>query len=226
MSVPFSRVYTSRYGAPLIDRFDPRIFQFTYFAKCMDCTFCNDSCCQYGVDIETPRIEALDQYREELENYLSVPRSKWYRDDPDDFGIEPEPEYPGGAYTRTTVAELPTGRSKHNSEACVFLDPVGRGCRIHRFALEKGIDVHDIKPMICLMFPVLHSEGQLVPAIEFDEGILVCEGSGDTLYRSAREDLLYYFGPEMIAELDAYEATLPTAVETVESGRIPLVVGS
>jgi hypothetical protein len=93
-------------------------------------------------------------------------------------------------------------RSPHNTEACVFLDPVGRGCRIHRFALERGIDVHDIKPMICLMFPVLFEHGELRPAIEFEDHDIVCEGPGESLYESSRHELLYYFGPELVAELD------------------------
>ena len=225
MPVPFSRPYPSRYGVPIIDRFDPRIFSLTFFAKCMDCTVCHDACCQYGVDIELPRVDALDRHRRELELVLNVSRSQWFRDDPDDFGIELEPDYPGGAYTRTSVAALPDGRSRHSGEACVFLDPVDRGCRIHRFALERDIDVHDIKPMICLMFPVLHAEGELIPAVEFEDGTLICAGPGDSLYRAARPDLQYYFGRDLIDELDAYEACL-TRVRQAESGRIPLPVGA
>ncbi|MFO0938648.1 MAG: hypothetical protein U0798_19270, partial [Gemmataceae bacterium] len=152
MSVMLSRPFPSRYGAPIIDRFDPRIYQLTFFSKCMACDFCHDSCCQFGVDIEMPRVAALEQHRSELEAYLGIPREKWFREDSEDFGIIEEPDYPGGEYTRTSVAELPPGRSGHCEEACIFLDPVNRGCRIHRFAIERNIDVHDIKPMVCLMF--------------------------------------------------------------------------
>jgi Fe-S-cluster containining protein len=222
----FSRPYPSRYGAPIIDRFDPRIFSYTFFAKCMDCTSCHDACCQFGVDIELPRVDALDRHRRELELFLKLPRSQWFRDDPDDFGIELEPDYPGGAYTRTAVAPLPDGRSSHSEEACIFLDPGNRGCRIHQFALEQEIDVHDIKPMVCLMFPVLHAGGELIPAVEFEEGLLVCEGPGESLYRAARTDLEYYFGQDMVRELDAYEASLPLAMRQSQSGRISLPVGT
>ncbi|MEJ0041100.1 MAG: hypothetical protein WDM81_02205 [Rhizomicrobium sp.] len=31
---------------------------------------------------------------------------------------------------------------------CVFLNPKGRGCQIHGYALEKGIDYHALKPMV------------------------------------------------------------------------------
>jgi Fe-S-cluster containining protein len=173
----------------------------------MDCTFCSDACCRFGADIEVPRIRELERYRAELESYLGVPRADWFRDDPSDVGFKPEPEYPGGSYTRTEIVELPPGRSPHNDMACVFLDPNGRGCRIHRFALERGIDVHDIKPMVCLLFPLSFDQRTLEPASEFDEDNpdLVCQGPGATLYQAARTDVLYYFGQEMVAELDRLE---------------------
>jgi|SRR5579883_1109700 len=222
MSLPLSRPYPSRYGAPVLDRVDVRIFELTYFAHCMDCGFCHDACCQYGADIEMPRVRAVEEHRAELEAYLGVPRAEWFREHPDDVGILPEAEYPGGAYTRTSVVDLPDGRSPHNTSACVFLDPRGRGCRLHRFALERGIDVHTIKPMVCLLFPLSFNTGQLIPAYEFEIDDLVCQGPGPSLYRSAREDVLYYFGPELVAELDRLERHHAAA-----SGRaLPLPVSS
>jgi Fe-S-cluster containining protein len=181
-----------------VDRLDPEIFRLTYFHHCMDCTFCHDSCCQYGADTELPRVQALERYQAELEAYLGLPRSEWFREDPTDLGYIDEPEYPGGQYTRTRVRD----------GACVFVDRNGRGCRIHRFCLERGIDVHDLKPMVCLMFPVLFAQGRLEPAIELTDGSLACLGAGPTIYRSSRADLGYYFGPELIAELDAIEAAV------------------
>lgn len=206
--LPLSRSYVCRFGAPIIDRIDPAIFQLTYFAECMSCGFCHDACCQYGADIEMPRVEALDAIKDELEPYLGVPRADWFRDGPDDpeaVGVLIEPEYPGGEYTRTHFQTLPEGRSPHSEYACVFLDPVGRGCRIHRFALERGIDVHDIKPMMCLLFPLSFEDRALKPAYEFEVDELVCQGPGASLYQSAREDVRWYFGSEMVVELDRME---------------------
>jgi len=49
----------------------------------------------------------------------------------------------------------------------------------------------------------------LEPAYEFDlDDELVCRGPGQTLYQSARGDVAYYFGPELVAELDAIEREL------------------
>lgn len=225
MSVPLSRPYTSRLGAPTVDRVDPLIFTLTYFGACMDCTFCRDACCQYGADVEIPLVAELDRHREELEAYMGVPRAGWFREDPDDFGVLPEPEYPGGEYTRTQVVELPAGRSPHTDEACVFLDPAERGCRLHRFALERGIPVHRIKPMVCVLFPLSFASGELTPAYEFDEvdGDLVCRGPGATIYRSTRSEVEYYFGPNLVAELDRLERSYRPA--EAEKG-IPLPICS
>jgi Fe-S-cluster containining protein len=222
MSVPLSRPYPSRYGAPVLDRVDPGIFQYRYYHHCMKCDFCHDSCCQYGADIETIRIRELEKYQSELETYLDLPREKWFRDDPEDIGILPEPEYPGGEYTRTAVGPLPAGRSKHTEEACVFLDPVGRGCRIHRFALERNIDVHEIKPMVCLFFPLCHSGGELRPAIEFGLGDLVCMDQGLTIYESSRDEVRYYFGDEMVAELDRIAKDYPPPAEDTSKVSLPI----
>jgi Fe-S-cluster containining protein len=218
MSLPLSRSYPCRFGVPALDRVDPRVFRLRYFAACMDCTYCHDTCCQYGADIDADRVRALDRHRAELEAYLGVPRAKWFRDDPADVGWHAEPEYPGGRYTRTAVAPLPAGRSPHNDEACVFLDPHGRGCRIHRFALDRGVDVREIKPLVCMLFPLSFDQGLLKPAYEFEIDELICAGSGPTLYRAAREDVAGYFGADLVAELDALAATVEPDPEVTPRG--------
>ena len=220
-----SRPYTCRFGAPTLEQVNPRIFHLKYFGECMACTTCHDACCRFGADIDLERVQVIDRYRDVLEAYLGVPRSEWYRENPDDFGILDEPEYPGGKFTRTQVVDLPNGRSSHNSEGCVFLDPVSRGCRLHRFALVQGIDVHEIKPLICMIFPVSFEDGVLEPPIEFEEpGDLVCAGGGQTAYRGARDELAYYFGPEFVAELDAMERDELGLSEPSARGVIPLPV--
>lgn len=207
MNRKLAREYVCRFGAPVLAEVDVRIFTLSYFGTCLDCTFCHDSCCQYGADAEVARLFEIDKIAPDLEQYLGVKREEWFRLDEDDFGVADAPEYPGGRYTRTRVVELPPGRSAHNAEACVFLDPAGRGCRLHRFALERGVEVHAIKPMICLLFPVSFDAGVLCPAFEFEcDDELVCENHGTPIYRGARDDLLWYFGPELVAELDAIEA--------------------
>jgi Fe-S-cluster containining protein len=220
MTRALSQSYPAREGAPVIDRVDPAIFTTTYYRHCMDCATCGDSCCQYGADIEINRVEAIKALAGELEQYLGVERDWWFRTEPDDVGIVEDADYPGGRHTRTGVQELPAGRSAHNADACVFLAPDRRGCRLHAFALDRGIEVHAIKPMVCILFPIYFTQGLLHPAIEFELNDLVCAGPGDSIYRGARDDLRVYFGDAFVAELDAIE----TEFAIVESPtRLPMV---
>ena len=76
---------------------------------------------------------------------------------------------------------------------------------IHSFCLQNAIDYHDLKPMVSCLFPVTFGEGLLSPATEVDDKTLRCLGKGRSLYAGARSELQYYFGPELISELDALE---------------------
>jgi hypothetical protein len=109
---------------------------------------------------------------------------------------------------------------------CVFANRQGRGCLIHRYALQNGLDVHEIKPMVCVIFPLFWREGALVPSVEIADGTLVCLGRGPSLYRSVRQEVAYYFGAELVAELDQIERAalrdLPAQHPAVAGRTIPL----
>jgi hypothetical protein len=79
---------------------------------------------------------------------------------------------------------------------------------IHSFALDNGLDYHDLKPMVSVLFPVTFDEGLLHPAAEIDDGSLQCAGDGPTLYRGVRSEIPWYFGHDLVAELDAIEAAV------------------
>ena len=226
MSLNLSRSYTSREGAPVIDRVDSRIFTLTYFMKCMACDYCDDTCCQYGADVDLRKVQAIEAIADQLEPVVGSDRSTWFLTDPEEFGVYEDADYPGTDYTRTRVVPLPVLRSRHNEEACVFLDPIGRGCRLHSFALQHGIDVHTIKPMICIIFPLSFAEGELKPALELEIEDLLCQGQGETLYDATRPELEYYFGHELVQELDTLAASFRAAVVPAGSDLISLPLRS
>lgn len=194
MTVPLSRPYTARIGAPTVERVDPRIFQLTFFHFCMACTFCHDSCCQYGATIEEPKVQAILDRAADIGQYVGVPPAEWFEPN-----WRPDSDYAGGRYTRTQVRETAHG------PRCVFLNADGRGCLLHKFALDHGVPVQSLKPMACNLFPVLWEDGALIVPQEIEDRSLVCLDHGTTLYRSARNDLQWYFGPELVAELDGLE---------------------
>ncbi len=60
-----------------------------------------------------------------------------------------------------------------------------------------------MKPMVSTLFPVTFGEGTLLCSEELVDGSLVCAGDGPTAYEMARSELAYYFGAELVGELDA-----------------------
>lgn len=172
----------------MIAAVDTAIFVRTYFGACMECTFCHDSCCQYGADVSDLDEARLRAQANDLEAYIGVRRDEWFTGE-----YEVESDWPGGRATRTQL----------RGERCVFLNPRGRGCLLHQYALEKGGDVHEIKPMVCILFPVSWYGSTLAPADEIEDNDMICLTAGPTCYQSARADLAYYFGAELVQELDA-----------------------
>lgn len=184
-----SRPFPSRYGAPVLDRVDSLIFTARYFVRCMECSSCGDWCCSHGVDVDAPNAARIMGHADALEPLVGRPRAEWLTD------VEkPDAEMPGGAYRRTRAID----------GACVFLDRTERGCKLHRYALSIGLDYHELKPMVSALFPVTFDEGLLHPSDEVHDGTLVCMGETyPSLYEGARDELAFYFGGALVAELDA-----------------------
>ena len=129
-------------------------------------------------------------HADDLETYIGIPRDQWFTGE-----VAVEPDSPGGETWRTRVVD----------GACVFLNRRGRGCLLHAFCLERGIDHHELKSLVDGLFPLSFEAGVLGPALEVEANELVCLDTGPTLYRGVREELRYYFGDVLVAELDRVE---------------------
>jgi hypothetical protein len=200
-----SRSYTSIEGAPTLERVDDEIFRLSYFARCMDCSFCHDACCSYGVDVDEPNVARILAHREALEARLGIPASEWF---------EPErardADFPGGHFTRTRVRD---GK-------CVFFRRSGRGCELHAFSLENGLAYQSLKPFVSSLFPLTFDAGLLRASSEARDRTLVCTTSGTALVDGVRSDLAHYFGAALVAELDHLRATSgPLSLGTESTGR-------
>ncbi|MBI5029006.1 MAG: YkgJ family cysteine cluster protein [Chloroflexi bacterium] len=203
-----SESYAGREGAPLVHQVDMDIFTKTYFMHCMACTFCNDSCCQYGADVSLNEARRIEEKGDAIERYTRVPRAQWF-----DETFQADLDFAGEGNTQTSLG--PRG--------CIFLNPTGRSCMIHAFCLENGMDYHALKPMVCCLFPVTFGNGLLSPSLDVDDASLICLDQGPSLYAGAREELRYYFGDELVAELDAIEAAglAPSIVNVSVSQSLP-----
>jgi len=166
---------------------DPAIFALRYFTHCMACGFCKDACCDHGVDIDLDNVERLKALPPDFHDRVGVPAEDWFTDE-----IIADSEFPGGLHVRTRV----------KNGTCVFRNAHARGCAIHAYCLETGLDYHRFKPMVSALFPVTFENGVLTASGEAADGSLICGGSGPSLYDGARGELSYYFGPDLVAELD------------------------
>ena len=187
------QAYPSRDGAPIISEVDLNIFVRRYFTYCLDCTFCHDACCLHGTDVDVENFERINAHAEALEKHTGVPRAEWFSGE-----FYEDAEFAGGSHTRTRV----------NRGACAFLNRSGRGCLIHSFSIDQQIDYHVLKPIVCCLFPITFDDGLLHPSSEIEDGSLICMNAGPTLYEGARNEILYYFGDRLIAELDALAASV------------------
>ncbi|MDR3526017.1 MAG: hypothetical protein P4L57_01975 [Rhizomicrobium sp.] len=189
--IALSREFPSIFGAPAITVIDPRIFTLRYFAECLACNHCADQCCQYGVDIDWANMETLRTLGPGFAEFIAVPPQEWFTAE-----LVHDPEFPSSAHARTTL----------RNGKCVFAETNGRGCRIHAYCEAHGLDYHLYKPLVSILFPLTFEQGALLPASEVLDGTLVCSGSGQTLYKAARPELLAYFGEAFVAEVDTLAA--------------------
>ena len=183
--------YPSAMGGPVLRAVDPRIFTLRYFTHCMDCGFCMDACCEHGVDVDLGNAARLRGLPPDFHDRIAEPQDRWFTTD-----IVKDGEFPGGEHVRARV----------HDGACVFRNEGARGCAIHGYCLERGLDYHLFKPMVSVLFPVTFEHGVLTASGEAADGSLVCSGEGPSLYDGARDELRYYFGDALIAELDALKA--------------------
>ncbi|MDB4891792.1 MAG: hypothetical protein JWL61_3647 [Gemmatimonadetes bacterium] len=166
----------------------------------MSCGFCADACCQHGVDVSIVELDRIIARAPEIAERIGRDASTWFVP-----AMTDDADFPGGAATRTTVVD---GR-------CVFLQRDTRGCALHALSLETNDDYHLLKPMVSALFPVTFGDGALFCSDELTDGSLVCAGEGPTAYEMARAELAYYFGEDLVAELDSMRsaATPKTATD-------------
>ncbi len=186
--VPLGQSHACKMGGPVLRAVDRRIFSLRYFQNCMGCGFCHDACCQHGVDVDMENVERLKAAPQAFKALVGVPESEWFTG-----AVMADAEFSSGRHVRTQV----------RNGACVFRIPKGRGCLIHGFSLEAGLDYHALKPIVSVLFPLTFEQGVLVASDEVLDGTLVCSGEGPSCYDGARDELRYYFGDALVAELDA-----------------------
>jgi hypothetical protein len=203
--VSLSRTYPSIWHRPVLTRVDLRIFELRYFRRCLACGFCKDHCCSHGVDIDARNVERLLALGRDFERHVGTPRQHWFTTTP-----VADDEFPARSHFRTLVKQ----------GYCVFHEPGGRGCRIHSWCAERGLDYRHFKPLVSILFPLTFESSVLVPSTELLDGTLACGGEGDILYDGVRDELAYFFGQGCVVELDAVRERTMAQVPISSSERL------
>ena len=192
-------------SAPSLQQVDTRIFTLRYFGHCLRCNFCEDSCCQYGCDVNLAERDRILAVQDELAPFVSAPVGQWFKEE-----VFEDPEYESGRFVRSAVL----------GKRCAFMQRGKRGCGIHAFALATGRDYHQLKPVVCWLFPVTWDRGVLRPSSDVDDDLVCRGGTGPTLYQSARDEIRQVFGEALVAELDKLERDVPHRRHTESTKRL------
>lgn len=195
---------------PRIRRVEKDVFHLRFVRDCMRhacrCEdeggrFLPDACCQHGADVdlfERDRIVAhADVIARVLRPEFRDP-SRWF----DASQPEPAPEFPSGVVIRTGLA------GDHDASGCVFLQHDGRGCAIHRAALEHGLAPAALKPAICQLYPLTIYGDTLGFSDDFDRYSCGRQAGGPSVYRVMRPTLAARFGEPFVVALDRAERQL------------------
>lgn len=193
MIIPLARAYPARDGSPVLTHVDTAIFFLRYFQPCMECGFCHDACCYQGADVDLPNVHRILTRADEIEKVVEYKRGEWFEP-----AVSRDLDFPAGQFTLTRVEK---GK-------CVFLTTNPRGCSLHGFSLNENRDYHELKPMVCSLFPLTFENGLLRASDEVNDTTLICVGTGVTVYEGGRAELRYYFGDDLIAQLDELVASL------------------
>jgi Fe-S-cluster containining protein len=154
-----------------------------------------DACCQYGADVDVGERDQILAHAAQLRGILRTEarNTPWFSG-----REEPDPDFPSGKYVRT----------RQFRGGCVFLAHDGRGCAIHRAAIEGGWDFHGVKPHVCRLFPLSYDDQSIIVSDDYPDYSCAYTPASPTLYRNGRATLAAVFGEPLVRAMDAAEALL------------------
>lgn len=153
----------------------------------------NDVCCQYGADTDLAERDRILQKAEAIKTLMhpEAAAAPWFTDD-----VVAVAEFPTGQSVRTTVFD----------GGCVFLQHNGRGCALHRAALELGWELAPHKPHICQLYPVTYDDDAIMLSEDHADYSCAFDAEAPSVYRVQRASLAAVFGEALVAALDVAEA--------------------
>lgn len=174
-------------------KIDPVIFT-SKFVKACDVCKCSGECCYYGVYTESTEWERImkdaDDIKELMDDSQTRDTNKWFEapveDDDFDSGIA-------------------VGTEVYNGK-CVFLDKQGF-CTLQKLAMKRGESKWKYKPLYCILFPLVVTEGILTVDDDHLARMHYCNvlaNQVSTVYEACKEELRHLLGEEGFAQLEVY----------------------
>jgi Fe-S-cluster containining protein len=152
-----------------------------------------DACCQYGADVDVGERDQILAHAAQLRGLLrkEARTTPWFT-----AREERDEDFPSGRFVRTRVFR----------GGCVFLAHDGRGCAIHRAAIEGSWDFDGVKPNVCRLFPLSYDVESIIVSDDYTDYSCAYEPTAPTLYRAGRDTLAAVFGEALVRAMDAAEA--------------------
>ena len=166
-----------------------------------------DACCRYGVDVDIGERDAILRHASEIAALLhhDAAHAPWF-----DTSESSDSDFPSGHYVRTTT----------HGKGCIFLAHDGRGCAIHRSAIENDWDFRGVKPHVCRLFPLSYQTDAIVLSDDYAEYSCSRDDRAPSVYRVSRDTVGEIFGSALVAALDRAEQAVlgpPTPLRVVAS---------
>jgi hypothetical protein len=172
---------------------DPLIFTQKFVKGC-DVCICSGECCYYGVYTDKEESEKIMTEKEKIIRYMDDSQTKdselWFEEP------QVDNDFPSG---------LAVGTEVHN-EKCVFLDRQGF-CTLQKMAMAEGEFKWKYKPLYCILFPLVISEGVLTVDDEHLNDMHYCsklDNQISTVFDACKNELIFLLGKKGFEELDNY----------------------
>ncbi|MGE5683155.1 MAG: DUF3109 family protein [Bacillota bacterium] len=174
-------------------KIDPLIFTHKFVKGC-DICLCSGECCYYGVYTESTEHEMIMNMKERIIRSMDDSQTKnseeWFEEPVEDSDFS------------TGIA---VGTQVYNGK-CVFLDKQGF-CTLQKIAMEDGENKWKYKPLYCILFPLVISDGVLSVDDDHLNRMHFCnraENQPSTVFDACLEELKHVLGEQGFDELLKY----------------------
>ena len=185
---------------------DPVIFTQPFVKSC-DVCICSGECCYYGVYTDKSEHELIMSVKDKIISHLDDSQTKdpnaWFE------GPEADSDFPSGVAVGTEV---------YNGK-CVFLDKQGF-CTLQKMAMIEGEYKWKYKPLYCILFPLVISEGVLTFDDEHLARMHYCnkpQNQISTIFDCTKNELKHVLGDQGFDELLKYREDYLSSLQPDDS---------